>query len=125
MKRKLSWKPVKRGSIYCSSACGRGCTSAEYDLAVKKAAALAKRMGKGWKPRVWENLGWHYMVRNGIFEITVPSFNGDRYIAWVQSYPQFIVHCKDPRKGLRQAIKDFDAWIAAIQKQRAKLVEPF
>ncbi len=35
----------------------------------KQAAAaakkLAKLMGAGWKPRVWENLGWHYSASWG------------------------------------------------------------
>lgn len=26
------------------------------------AAALAERLGPGWIPRVWENLGWHFAV---------------------------------------------------------------
>ncbi|BAQ16965.1 hypothetical protein GL4_1509 [Methyloceanibacter caenitepidi] len=31
---------------------------------------LAQRMGQGWEPDVWENLGWHYAVVNGPFKIT-------------------------------------------------------
>lgn len=26
----------------------------------RDAKALCARMGEGWEPRVWENLGWHY-----------------------------------------------------------------
>ena len=55
-----SWKPVRRGALYCAPACGRGCTWREYNTARKKAAALAKRLGPRWTSRVWENLGWHY-----------------------------------------------------------------
>jgi len=57
--RRLSWKPVRRGDIDCSPACGAGCTYAEYLEAVEAAEKLAKKL-PGFKPRVWENLGWHY-----------------------------------------------------------------
>lgn len=52
---------IKRlGKLYCGAACGRGCTWAECQKAIIQANRLLKRLGKGWKPRVWENLGWHY-----------------------------------------------------------------
>ena len=60
MPRELSWKAKRVGNKYCAPACGRGCTYAEYKKAVKESERLANRLGKGWKPRVWENLGWHY-----------------------------------------------------------------
>lgn len=37
---------------------------------------LAKMQGKGWKLEVWENLGWHFGVRNGALSVIV---SGDRY----------------------------------------------
>lgn len=57
--KKLSWDPVRRGDVYCAPACGRRCTIQEYEAAVASGAALAKRLGRGWTSRVWENLGWH------------------------------------------------------------------
>jgi hypothetical protein len=57
---KLSWEPRRFGNHYCSPACGAGCTTAAFDEATKAADALAVSLGDGWKPRVWENLGWHY-----------------------------------------------------------------
>lgn len=54
------WKPVRKGSIYCSPACGGGCTYEAFLKASLEAEKLARRCGKGWEPRVWENLGWHY-----------------------------------------------------------------
>jgi len=56
----LSWIPVVRGAIYCSPACGHQCTKSAFDKATHDAEALVKKLGLGWKPRVWENLGWHY-----------------------------------------------------------------
>lgn len=58
----LSWTPRLHGDRYCSPACGAGCTKSAFDRATGAAKKLAERLGKGWKPRVWENLGWHYAV---------------------------------------------------------------
>jgi hypothetical protein len=76
----LSWKAIRRGSIYCSPACGGGCTYAAYQKACRDAAALAKRMGNGWTPRVHENLGWHWCVISPCKRITLRK-TGDCYCA--------------------------------------------
>lgn len=59
------WTPVRRGSIYCSPRCGGECTWKAFRAATDNAASLAKRMGGGWHPRVWENLGWHWRIECG------------------------------------------------------------
>ena len=123
--------PVLRGKIYCSPWCNGGCTKSAHDSCVKKAKALAKRMGKGWKTRVHENLGWRFGVykgpatdhNSGILEITPPHGAGDTYTAWIQSSPQFIVRHKDPKIALREAVKLFDAHIENLNRLRS-LVEP-
>ena len=131
MAKELSWEPVLKGEIYCSSACGGRCTKAAHDNCVKKAKALAKRMGKGWKPRVHENLGWFYGVikgtpqgvfGNGFLEITPPYRPDDTYTAWVQSSPQFIAHHKDPKIALSLAVKMFDEHLKSLNRLR-KLVD--
>lgn len=43
--------------------CGAGCTEAEYQAACSESKATADKMGRGWRPRVWENLGWHWDLR--------------------------------------------------------------
>lgn len=47
-----------------------------------KAEALAARLGCNWKPRVWENLGWHYGAQalDGTFCI-YPSQDDTQYHA--------------------------------------------
>ena len=67
----LSWKPRRRGAIYCSPACGHGCTYAEFERVTREAGELAKSLGPGWKPKVWENMGWHYKVvaRGGTMKV--------------------------------------------------------
>lgn len=60
MKKSLSWRPVRRGKIYCAPACGVDCTLEDYTAALRNGAKLARALGPGWKPRVWENCGWHF-----------------------------------------------------------------
>lgn len=65
--RPLSWKPERRGSIFCSPACGAGCTYVAYELAGAQAHALISAFTGSdleWIPRVWENLGWHWEIRS-------------------------------------------------------------
>lgn len=55
-----NWTPVLNGDIYCSPACGRGCTLEEYNQTVKEADQLVAELGEPFHSHVWENLGWHY-----------------------------------------------------------------
>ncbi len=61
----LRYTPVLRGGVYCSPACGAGCKKKAYDRAKNSADRLANRLGHGWVPEVFENLGWHYSVSKG------------------------------------------------------------
>lgn len=61
MSKKLSWKPIRRGTVFCSSACGAGCTYLQYLSALKAAKDCSAMMKtKGWKIRVYENMGWYW-----------------------------------------------------------------
>lgn len=77
----LSWKARLCGGVFCAPACGRGCTKAEYDEACRRARALARVLGRGWKPRVWENLGWHYNAVRGTLKVSPDGGSG--YIAFL------------------------------------------
>lgn len=89
----LSWKPVRRGAIYCAPACGHGCTHAEFKAATAKAktlcALLSQQSVKGWKPRVWENLGWHYAAISPCGRIKVHPLDAgwSGYTAFI-GYPE-------------------------------------
>lgn len=106
---KLSWKPVRRGPFYCSPACGGGCTWAAYQRAWKDARACRKRMlSKGWKIRVWENLGWHWGIHKGALSVypseggvfhcmmgeRIPSTGG----SYLWNLPQLVDRDKDPNR---------------------------
>lgn len=98
----LSTAPVARGDRYCSPACGRGCTKAEYDAAVAGGAALARQLGVGWRPQVWEHLGWHHRAISPDGRLKVhPSAVADTYVAYLgskgQSGGRWSEHGKTPQ----------------------------
>lgn len=69
----LSWKPrlyeKNLGRRYCSPACGHDCMHADFRLAKRNGEQMARALGVGWKPRIWENLGWHYSAVKGTAEV--------------------------------------------------------
>jgi hypothetical protein len=89
----LSWRPRRYYADglrrYCAPACGHACTEADHSMAKHNAAALAKQLGKGWRPIVWENLGWHYKAKKGDCE--VHCFTPRRYYwcSWMVGGHQF------------------------------------
>ena len=60
---------TRQGARFCGRLCGRGCTKREYETAERLAAKLVARLGKGWLPHVWENLGWHYKAIRGVVTV--------------------------------------------------------
>jgi len=79
--KQLTWTPRRRGNIYCSPACGRGCTIREFRKARCEARKLAMQLsstdtdvrGGHWTIDVWENLGWHWKVVKGSVEVRKTS----------------------------------------------------
>jgi len=55
--------------------------------AIEKANALKSKMtGKGWKIRVWQNLGWHYSIYSGNVAIhPACAFKTKKYFACVSN----------------------------------------
>jgi hypothetical protein len=45
---------------------GKGLKRVDYEKAARAAERLSIRLGKGWLPHVWENLGWHWEVVRGL-----------------------------------------------------------
>lgn len=102
--RQPSTDPVARGDRYCSPACGRGCTKAEYDAAVACGAALARQLGAGWRPQVWENLGWHHRAVSPDGRVKVHPSGGGTYLAFLgskgQSGGKWSEHGKTPQEAV-------------------------
>ena len=90
--------PVADGDVYCSRWCGFKCKRRAHDLAVKEGNELAERLGHGWAPRVWENVGWHYAVTRGVVTLH-PACEGSTivgewkvvgYKCYINTQPQFV-----------------------------------
>jgi hypothetical protein len=101
------WLPVLDGDKYCAPFCGRGCTSAEHARAVEGASKLVEELGEGWKPRVWENLGWWYEATNGVCAIMPNGYiaiNG--YTAFLNTDArQYLGRGGTPKEALEDAVK--------------------
>lgn len=107
---KKGWTPRRRGPFYCSPRCGASCTYAAFMTATRKAAALCKRLGPGWEPRVWENMGWHYSVQKGVIEIHTnfhKSYPGGvSYSVFFNTAKQFVTSSCTPEAALRLALDE-------------------
>lgn len=108
-KQSLRWTPVRSGATYCSPACGARCTLSEFQAATRAAEKLAASLGPRWKPRVWENLGWHYSAeldhRVGRAALTFEVHSGPNF--WANLHigdRQFHAHGKSARKAAERAI---------------------
>lgn len=111
------WKAVLNGKIYCAPACGGKCTKAEHDDAQEAAEILVSLLGPGWKPRVWENMGWHYGAEipaprkrgKNIAEIHPPYGQRGRYWVSINAPQQVTAEHKDPVQAVIHATELADA----------------
>ena len=64
--KKLSWKPRRRGKIYCSPACGAKCTWEQYQEMKRlgEKMRLSMRNPKLWRIHIHENLRWHVCLEH-------------------------------------------------------------
>ena len=113
-----SWVPMQDGKIYCSSACGRGCTLAEYEAAVKASEELAKHLGEGFEPRVWENLGWHWEVTgcNGRLKIHLGEQETTVYL---DLQKQFVVSRSTPEGAIESVFYKARKWVGELNSSLA------
>jgi len=106
----------------CAKWCGRGCTEQEYQQAVSGGTALARRLGKGWKSVVWENLGWHYQAVSPCRRLKVHP-NGTGYTAFLgeASSPggTWAEHGRTPESAIRAVVRVAKREVVSI----AELVE--
>lgn len=114
----LSWKPLLRGPIYCSPACGAGCTKTAHDQAQRKARILlGKLKGKGWRIRVHENIGWHFSVEND--RISVWESDGKYRALLRPHYTHFgraNFRNRNPNIVVRQVIQEAEASVLEEMK---------
>lgn len=117
------WSPRNLpGGIYCSPACGGACSRADHDRANADATALATRMGDGWGPEVWENLGWHWRITNGAF--TMYEDRDGKYSAWfdLTGITKIIVEAATPKDALGLVRQDARTLIRRIEDHLADTI---
>lgn len=131
------WTPItKPGGIYCSPGCGCNCTKANHDQAQRLGAALAERMGPGWRADVWENGRWHYAaildisdkehirIHNGARWPTFEHIEGqDKYSVYLNTRPQFITEHTDPHVALDAAIDALREHIESLQAAHNRVIQ--
>lgn len=113
--------PVLKGDIYCSPFCGGQCKKAAYDKAVSDSDLVAKTLGEGWNPRVYEKLGWHWKVSKGHVEV---SLSGDVFYACFQfnannSHYYYNATNKCPREAVEDVRNQLSAAIDSLTRQLA------
>lgn len=114
------WTPRLNGKMFCSPACGGKCKKADFDLATDGASALVSQLGRGWEPRVWENLGWHFeATKRGA---TVSVDDNAQYQASIRfRMDERIQLCvsetrSSPREAVEAVIAGIDARIAILKR---------
>lgn len=117
-KEPLTWDPVRDGDLYCSPACGFGCTWKDYQEAARDANTLKAALGPGWAVRVSENLGWHYSVHRGKCHVFPPRKSFAEYTAYFNiAGAQFIGRGEYPREAVRQAMAQAHLHVADILRE--------
>lgn len=124
---KQDWTPRRRGRLYCSPACGGGCTHAAFTKATRSAQALAERLGPKWKPRVWENLGWHFSAASDVGEVHDHGSNLGARRFWADlkaDGSQFEAEGSTPEVAIENAIRPARELMKAIEALQGKLSDP-
>lgn len=116
----LGREPIRNGDVYCAPWCGFKCKWDAYEQAVIDASKLAKSLGEGWEPQVWENLGWHYKATTKDGRVNLHPKKDYRYNARVVGYTAFL--SPTPSIGGKW-VESGDTPQAALEAVRAKAQE--
>ena len=108
MKKRDRSKLQRRGAKYCSPACGFGCTWKAYQQALKEGAALAKRLGKGWKAHTRENGTWYWFVMDSTGSLELHQYRKRLFRVYVWRFvgtsSNFVVEGTTPEKAVAAAL---------------------
>lgn len=114
MKTHLDWKAKRNGRFYCAPACGGRCTWAAYQKAKAESARVATLLGAGWKPRVDENLGWHWSVVDATGMLDVSSPGPNSYMTILAA--RYVGHGKTPQLSINAACKQAKPELSVLKK---------
>lgn len=97
----------------------------EFEAAEASANALVAKLGDGWEPQVWDNLGWHYSaIKKSAepgcqIEVLPPKYDGDTFFVNGHFPDQIVAHTADVTVGitdiLRKARTDAEATLRALR----------
>lgn len=98
--------------------------------ATKKAKELAQYMGRGWKPEVWENMGWHYKaVYAGTIHVYTSCHKGYHCVIGVGGMLAMlapdseVTHHKDPKKAVEKTVREYKAKFDEFRYGQHRLIE--
>lgn len=129
--RRTKTENIEAGGRHCAMWWGTPRESQEKAKAIEAGRALLKRMrGRGWKLRVWQNLGWHHSVERGpltVYPLTGragyhallsdnPEGTHSGAMAWT---PRGTRQHRDPNKAAAAAVKLARAYL----KQATRAVD--
>lgn len=127
MKRKPNWIPRKRGAVYCSSACGSGCTMADHMNAKRDADRLAKRLAKltggVWDTVVHENMGWHFYVTRRQLEVHNYGLTSGAWASIILCGKQVHRHAKTPELAVKAVLKELEVIAATFDYYRKEILK--
>lgn len=114
------WTPKLHGDIFCSPACGGRCKKVDYNRATELASRIASQMGRGWTPRIWENLGWHFEVNKDCATIS-PDRNGQYrasiHFSIIDMMNSSITETdSDPRVAMQRAIEVLNDKVSKLKR---------
>jgi hypothetical protein len=123
----LSWTPVRRDRIFCAPACGFQCTHKAFMRATARADRLARTLGHGWSPVVWENCGWHAKVVSAHAEVGIHTnghdISGDNHVTRYYARIDDLWSSNGPTalKALASAREEFETRLVAMLRMRKTL----
>jgi hypothetical protein len=101
----------------------------------KLAQKLKGIMGKGWKVKVWNNLGWHFSVhldnmihvyegfRDGDYKYHVMIGEGSAMLAML-SPETCDCYDKDPRNAVKKAVEAYNKNLQVFIDEQRKVIQP-
>jgi hypothetical protein len=104
--------------------------------AVQLGRALAKQLGKMWQPRIWENMGWHYVAQTedkliNVYPTSHFTKTGRKIVEYhcmigldgcmrADLAPTLTMWSTDPKRAVTQAVAAYnEKWLDLKSDQEA------
>lgn len=90
--------------------------------ATREARKLVKKLGKGWRICVWENLGWHYCAEALDGHLTVWDEGGEYHVLFSPEHKHTGNYDWYDEKRFRDPRKAVKHLLALMEKHTAKIL---